>query len=51
VSKGEGRFLLELSAHANDQDVLAAALSHGPVIGFTRRKPRLSELYREAVSS
>lgn len=51
VSTGNGHFLLELADDADDQAVLAAALRHGPVTGFTRRQPRLSELFREAVSA
>jgi ABC-2 type transport system ATP-binding protein len=41
---------LELATGADDQAVLAEALRHGPVSGFTRRRPPLSELYREVVS-
>lgn len=49
--EGAGTTRLELGTDADDQDVLSAALRHGPVHGFTRHKPRLSELFREVVSS
>lgn len=50
VFESNGHTRLELGPGADDQDVLAAALSHGPVHGFTRRRPPLSELFREVVS-
>lgn len=51
ISSTSSRHLLELGPDADDQDVLAAALSHGPVTGFSRTQAPLSELYREVVSS
>lgn len=51
VSATSGRHVLELGDGADDQVVLAAALSHGPVTGFTRAVAPLSELYREVVSA
>ena len=47
----DDRHLLELTAEADDQAVLAAALRHGPVGGFTPRQAPLSEIYRDAVSA
>ena len=46
----DGRTTLLLDRHANDQDVLAAALATGPVHGFTLRTPSLTDLYREVVA-
>jgi len=44
------RTVLGLAADADDQAVLAAALSHGPVHEFARRLPSLTELFRHVVS-
>ena len=51
ISSADGRYVLELGEHADDQDVLTTALSHGAVTGFSRAVAPLSELYREVVSS
>lgn len=51
VSASRGRSVLELGEGADDQAVLGAALSHGPVTGFSRQVAPLSELYREVVSA
>lgn len=51
ISSADGRYVLELGDRADDQDVLATALSHGAVTGFSRTVAPLSELYREVVSS
>ncbi|MEO6605813.1 MAG: ATP-binding cassette domain-containing protein [Aeromicrobium sp.] len=51
ISATDGRYVLELGDKADDQDVLATALSHGAVTGFSRTVAPLSELYREVVSS
>ncbi|MEV7396354.1 ATP-binding cassette domain-containing protein [Aeromicrobium sp. NPDC092404] len=51
ISASGDRFLLEVEDPSGDQDVLAAALRHGPVSRFGRVQPKLSELYREAVSA
>jgi ABC-2 type transport system ATP-binding protein len=45
------RLLLELDAHADDQAVLAAALRYGEVTSFTPVRPRLAEIYRDAVTA
>lgn len=45
-----GRTVLELGDGADDQAVLHAALATGPVIEFSRRRPSLTELYREVVT-
>jgi ABC-2 type transport system ATP-binding protein len=44
------RTVLELGAGADDQAVLHAALATGPVTEFSRRRPSLTELYREVVT-
>lgn len=44
------RTVLELSEGADDQAVLQAALATGPVTEFSRRRPSLTELYREVVT-
>jgi len=46
-----GRTVLTLAAGADDQRVLRAALATGPVHEFARRRPTLTELFREVVSS
>jgi ABC-2 type transport system ATP-binding protein len=43
------RTTLELTDGADDQAVLRAALATGPVREFTRRRPALTELYRNVV--
>jgi ABC-2 type transport system ATP-binding protein len=43
--------VLELGAGADDQSVLRAALSTGPVTEFSRRRPSLTELFRNVVSA
>jgi ABC-2 type transport system ATP-binding protein len=45
-----GRTVLDLDAHADDQAVLRAALATGPVHEFARRRPSLTELFRNVVS-
>lgn len=42
--------VLDLDPGADDQAVLAAALSTGPVTEFSRRRRSLTELFRDAVS-
>jgi ABC-2 type transport system ATP-binding protein len=44
------RTVLELADGADDQAVLHAALATGPVTEFSRRRPSLTELYREVVT-
>ncbi|MFC4854127.1 ABC transporter ATP-binding protein [Actinophytocola glycyrrhizae] len=44
------RTVLELQDGADDQAVLHAALATGPVTEFSRRRPSLTELYREVVT-
>ncbi|WP_224386155.1 ABC transporter ATP-binding protein [Pseudonocardia sp. ICBG1293] len=50
VTHDRGRTVLTLTEGADDQQVLAAALATGPVHGFTRTTPSLTELYREVVA-
>ena len=51
VSRIEGhRTVLELLPGADDQAVLRAALATGPVHEFARRRPSLTELFRNVVS-
>ncbi|GAA1971350.1 ABC transporter ATP-binding protein [Amycolatopsis minnesotensis] len=45
-----GTLVLDLEPGADDQAVLAAALATGPVTEFSRRRRRLTELFRDAVS-
>ncbi|RNL85346.1 ATP-binding cassette domain-containing protein [Halostreptopolyspora alba] len=45
-----GRVHLELAEGADDQEVLATAMRHGPVREFSPIRPGLAELYRTAVS-
>jgi ABC-2 type transport system ATP-binding protein len=45
-----GRTVLELAGDADDQAVLRAALATGPVREFARRRPTLTELFRDVVS-
>jgi ABC-2 type transport system ATP-binding protein len=42
---------LRLGPGTDDQQVLAAAVAAGPVHGFTRWRPPLTELYRDVVES
>jgi ABC-2 type transport system ATP-binding protein len=50
LARRNGRSLLELSGPADDQAVLAAALATGPVHEFARRRPSLTELFRDVVT-
>ncbi|GDY30142.1 ABC transporter ATP-binding protein [Gandjariella thermophila] len=45
------RTLLELADGADDQSVLRAALATGPVQEFSRHRPSLTELFRDAVTA
>ncbi len=51
VQETDGRTLVELGPDGDDQALLAAALRTGPVHSFTRRRPSLTELFREVVSA
>jgi ABC-2 type transport system ATP-binding protein len=42
---------VRLSADTDDQIVLRAALAAGPVREFRRRRPPLTELYRDVVQA
>lgn len=46
-----GRVHLELADDVDDQEVLAAAMRHGPVQEFGPNRPGLTELFRTAVSA
>jgi ABC-2 type transport system ATP-binding protein len=46
-----GRTVLSLEQNVDDQAVLSAALATGPVHGFSRRQPSLTELFREVVAA
>ncbi|PXY30928.1 ABC transporter ATP-binding protein [Prauserella muralis] len=50
VSENGTSTVVELSPGADDQTVLEAALATGPVREFTRRRPPLTELFRNAVT-
>ncbi|MGW0517069.1 ABC transporter ATP-binding protein [Crossiella sp. NPDC003009] len=50
VSTVDGQTVLELAEGVDDQLVLAAALRTGPVRGFGRRQPTLTETYRHIVT-
>ncbi|HEX3590615.1 MAG TPA: ATP-binding cassette domain-containing protein [Pseudonocardiaceae bacterium] len=50
VGHESGRTILELAPGGDDQLVLRAALATGPVHEFTRRRPSLTELFRNVVS-
>lgn len=47
----DGRTVLELAPGTDDQTVLHAALTTGPVHEFATHRPSLTELFREVVSS
>ncbi|WP_460365672.1 ABC transporter ATP-binding protein [Actinocorallia lasiicapitis] len=47
---GQEGDVLKLAPGADDQDVLRAALAHGPVREFAWRRPSLTELYRHVVT-
>src|SRR5699024_3004541 len=51
VRHSDGTTILDLAEGADDQAVLAAALSTGPVREFTVRRPALTELFREVVAA
>ena len=51
VSEQRGDTVLELAPGQDDQQVLAAALSTGPVTHFAWREPTLVELFRGAVTA
>jgi ABC-2 type transport system ATP-binding protein len=48
---GAGHTRVRLAAGTDDQDVLRAALSAGPVREFRRWRPPLTELYRDVVQA
>jgi ABC-2 type transport system ATP-binding protein len=50
VSESGGTVVLEIDPRADDQVVLATALSTGPVTEFSRRRRSLSDLFRDAVT-
>jgi ABC-2 type transport system ATP-binding protein len=50
VSRHNATVVLELDPGADDQTVLAAALSTGPVTEFRRRRRSLTDLFRDAVN-
>ncbi|CAA9292342.1 MAG: Efflux ABC transporter, ATP-binding protein [uncultured Corynebacteriales bacterium] len=50
VSERRGEVVLELGPGVDDQQVLAAAARAGRVEHFSRRRPTLTELFREAVA-
>ncbi|MGI8537730.1 MAG: ABC transporter ATP-binding protein [Mycobacteriales bacterium] len=51
LDQADGRTVLRLSAGADDQAVLAAALRTGPVHEFAVQRPSLTELFREVVAA
>ncbi|MBP2474397.1 ABC-2 type transport system ATP-binding protein [Crossiella equi] len=50
LSTVDGKTELELSEGVDDQEILRAALRTGPVRGFGRRRPTLTETYRDVVA-
>lgn len=50
VEEGAGTTVIELESGTDDQTVLKAALSSGPVTEFSRHRPTLAELFRNVVS-
>ncbi|MEO6204427.1 MAG: ATP-binding cassette domain-containing protein [Mycobacteriales bacterium] len=46
-----GKTVLEVAPHADDQQVLSAALATGPVREFALHRPSLTELFREVVAA
>jgi ABC-2 type transport system ATP-binding protein len=50
-ARRNGATMLEIDSTADDQQVLQAALSTGPVHRFARERPSLTELFRHAVSA
>ena len=51
LASDNGRTELELTDGADDQAVLRAALAAGPVRGFGDRRPSLTDLFRDVVTS
>jgi ABC-2 type transport system ATP-binding protein len=51
LEQSGGRTRLALTDGADDQVVLRAALSHGPVHEFTRSRPTLADLFRHIVTT
>jgi ABC-2 type transport system ATP-binding protein len=51
IEHDHGRTVLQLSADADDQAVLAVALRTGPVHEFSTQRPSLTELFRELVAA
>jgi len=51
VSERDATVVLELSPGTDDQAVLAAALTTGPVTEFSRRRRSLTDLFRDAVNA
>ncbi|MER7080269.1 DUF4162 domain-containing protein, partial [Saccharopolyspora kobensis] len=50
VSVDGSRTTLQLDEDADDQAVLKAALTTGPVREFSRHRPSLTELFRNVVT-
>lgn len=50
VESDESTVVLD-AGHVDDQQILTAALDAGPVHGFSRRVPDLTDLFKEVVSS
>ncbi len=51
LSNQDGVTILDLDEDADDQAVLAAATATGPVHEFARRRPSLTDLFREVVAA
>lgn len=51
VEENEHSVLLEVDSQDRDQELLQAALAAGPVHGFSRKIPDLTELFREVVQA
>ena len=50
VDKRDGRVVLELEEHADEQAVLDAARAAGRVVRFTPVDPTLTDLFRQVVA-
>jgi ABC-2 type transport system ATP-binding protein len=50
IEQHDGRTLLRIEDWVDDQLVLTAALATGPVHEFSRRRPTLTELFRDVVA-
>jgi ABC-2 type transport system ATP-binding protein len=50
ASETDGRTVLRVEDFVDDQEILKAALTTGPVHEFSRHRPSLAELFRNVVA-